>query len=356
MRTLFAIILLLHLLIHLIGFGKSNSWLGENNISETQGFLWLLVSVLLIITAGLFLFKKPSWIIAAIPAIIISQTLIFLNWEEARFGSIFNLIILLVILFSIAGWSFENKYKKDKIGAIKDSPKSTEVISEQDLQHLPELVQNYITAAGFIGNPKIRNVCIRFNGQMREQRKNWFKFRSEQLNSIERPSRFFFMKAIFKGVPTKGYHRYDGKTASMTIKVLSLFSVIKLQTRELLISDMVTYLNDICLFAPGALIGNKFKWQVIDEHMVKVVFTNNAQSVSAVLEIDNTGKLVNFFTNDRYDINLQKRFMFSTPVGGYCNFNAYRLPSYGEAIWHYPQGDFVYGKFEVKDVSYNIEA
>lgn len=48
MRTLFAIILLLHLLIHLIGFGKSNSWLGETNISEAQGFLWLLVSVLLI--------------------------------------------------------------------------------------------------------------------------------------------------------------------------------------------------------------------------------------------------------------------------------------------------------------------
>jgi hypothetical protein len=49
-----------------------------------------------------------------------------------------------------------------------------------------------------------------------------------------------------------------------------------------------------------------------------------------------------------------KAFPFLTPVSNYENINGYNLPTYGEAIWHYPDGEFVYGKFKVKSVVYNL--
>ena len=358
MRILFAIILFLHLLIHLIGFAKANDWLHSTGIpiiSKTQGFLWLLVSILLLITIILFLLAKPAWIILAIPVIISSQVLIILNWNEAKFGSIFNIIILLVVIFSLAGWRFENSFKKDKIKAVIASPILTnKIITKAEIVHLPPLVQQYISYSGFIGKPKIENFQVRFSGEMREQGKKWFRFRSEQLNTIQEPARYFFMKANFNGIPTKGYHKYDGKSARMNIKPLSLFSIIDISSQELLVSEMVTYLNDICLFAPGALIDKKFTWEEVDKNTVKVIYSHSGKSVSAILEINDNGQLINFFSNDRYSVNVMKKYQFSTPVGGYKSFEGYYLPSYGEAIWHYPEEDFVYGKFDVLQVKYNL--
>ena len=358
MRILFMLILFLHLLIHLIGFAKANQWMEtapeSKMISQTQGILWLLVSFLLLVTIVLFILRKPAWHLVSIPVVIISQALIILNWDEAKFGTILNLVILIVLIFSIAGWKFENNYKEDKVKAILSNPGSGQIISKNDLEHLPAIVQNYIRYSGFIGKPSIENFQLTFSGEMREQHKKWFKFRSEQLNTIKSPARYFFMKAIFKGIPTKGYHRFDGLTARMTIKPFSIFKVVDLQSRELLISEMVTWLNDLCIFAPGALIDKKFTWEEISDNSAKVKFTNNGKAVSAVLEINDKGQLINFFSNDRFSVEHNKQFMFSTPVGGYQDFNGYNIAGYGEAVWHFPKADFVYGKFELKQVKYNL--
>jgi len=357
MRILFVIILFLHLLIHLIGFGKARHWFNVNEIpmiSKSQGFLWLLVSILLLATIIMFLLKKPLWIFVAIPVIIISQTLIILNWHEAKFGSLFNLILLAVVIFSFAAWRFENSFKQDKINSIISSPPTNEIIAKSDVAHLPEAVQRYIITSGFMGKPKIENFQVRFSGKMREQGKKWFSFKSEQLNTVQAPARYFFMRANFNRIPTQGYHKYTGNSAQMTIKPLSIFSIIDLSSEELLVSEMVTYLNDICLFAPGALIDDQFTWEETDKNRVKVIFTNCGKSVSAILEFNEKDQLVNFFSNDRYSVNLMKKFMFSTPVGSYKLFDSYHLASYGEAIWHYPEEDFVYGKFDVLEIKYNL--
>ena len=46
---------------------------------------------------------------------------------------------------------------------------------------------------------------------------------------------------------------------------------------------------------------------------------------------------------------------FSTPFSEYKKQNGYNLMSYGEAIWHYPEGNFIYGKFNLNDVRYNVK-
>ncbi|HKJ48195.1 MAG TPA: DUF6544 family protein [Christiangramia sp.] len=359
MRLLFTILLFLHLLIHSIGFAKAFHWIDSSGetmkMSGAQGFLCLLVSILLLLTIYYFHKKNPIWILLSILVIIISQVVILFNWDDAKYGSIINLIILIVAIISIAGWKFENKFREDKVRAILSSSPSNGKISNKDIEHLPLLVQKYIISAGFLGEPKIDNVLIRFTGEMREKGKKWFKFRSEQFNVIQDPSRFFFMKAIFKGIPTKGYHRYDGKSARMTIKPLSIFRIIDISSEELLLSEMVTYLNDICIFAPGALIGDKFTWEEDGENTVKVNFTNNGRTVSAILEINNSGQLINFFSRDRYAVNDTNKYLFSTPVGGYQTNNKFNLATYGEAIWHYPDEEFVYGKFDLMELLYNFK-
>ena len=110
----------------------------------------------------------------------------------------------------------------------------------------------------------------------------------------------------------------------------------------------------MCLFAPAALIDSRIQWEAIDALTAKATFTNKNISISAVLYFNEEGQLINFDSNDRMAVSDKQTVPFSTPASKYENINGYHLPTYGEAIWHYPDGDFVYGKFNIKSIAYNV--
>ena len=66
------------------------------------------------------------------------------------------------------------------------------------------------------------------------------------------------------------------------------------------------------------------------------------------------GDLIDFRSEDRYEVGRMERLPFTTPVKDYREFEGIRVPSYGEAIWHYSDGPFVYGKFKLKELRYNL--
>ena len=94
----------------------------------------------------------------------------------------------------------------------------------------------------------------------------------------------------------------------------------------------------------------------MDELTAKATFTNHGISITATLYFNTEGQLVNFISEDRWAVADMKQYPFSTPVSNYRNINGYNLPTYGEAIWHYPDGEFIYGKIEIKDIECNISA
>jgi len=118
-------------------------------------------------------------------------------------------------------------------------------------------------------------------------------------------------------------------------------------------AETVTLFNDWCIFAPAALVDKRIQWQAADDHSVKATFTNHSVSISATLFFNEMGQLVNFVSDDRYDISEKNQYRFSTPVGEYKNINGLMLPTFGETIWHYPEGKFTYGKFHLRSIAYN---
>ena len=255
------------------------------------------------------------------------------------------------------GWrlnNLENSYKKDLEIALNATGFTEEIIIQKDLDALPTIIQKYLNYVGALGKPVVKNVKIVFEGVMRDQGKDWFGFTSEQYNFFDHPTRLFFMKAKIKGLPVSGYHAYNEEQASMIVKVLSLFPVVHIKGEELYPTETVTFFNDLCMFVPTALIDKRIQWETLDTQSVKATFTNNNTSISAILYFNETGQLVNFISNDRYSVSKMKAFPFSTPTNNYKNINGYNLPTYGEAIWHYPEGEFVYGKFQLQSIEYNV--
>jgi hypothetical protein len=278
---------------------------------------------------------------------------IFSSWEDTKYGSLANLVLLIGTLMGFAKRQFENQFREHVRTMFENDFPQEGTLQEEDLKPLPPLVQQYVRKSGALGKPRVRNFRLEFEGEMRQYRKPWFSFTSEQYNFIFFPTRLFFMKGKLKGLSVWGYHSYRPQKAKMDIRALSLLPQLRIEAEELYPTETVTFLNDLCLFAPGALVDKRIGWKQIDPNRIRATLELRDVEVSAVLTFDASGDLANFRSEDRYDISKMERFPFETPVKDFREFEGVRLPAYGEAIWHYPEGPFVYGKFRVKSVQYN---
>jgi hypothetical protein len=76
-------------------------------------------------------------------------------------------------------------------------------------------------------------------------------------------------------------------------------------------------------------------------------------TITAILYFNDQGQLINFRSDDRTAINDMKQYPFFTPAADYQNINGINVMTHGETIWGYPDGNFTYGKFVLKDIQYN---
>ena len=264
-----------------------------------------------------------------------------------------SILILLVIILFFLSKNFENQYFDDVKKYLSETDfTENDLLSTSDIQHLPVPVQKYLKLTGSINKPKVKNVKIAFEGQMRFKGEDWFSFTSEQYNFFDNPARFFFMKGKVKGIPTNGYHKYSGNRACMDIRLLSLIPVVK--KGDLFRVETVTLFNDMCILAPATLVNENITWREIAPNRCEATFTNKDVSIKSILYFNNEGELINFTSDDRDDTSPESPKRFSTPLKNYDTINGHYLAHYGEAIWHYPEGEFVYGKFNVVDVKYNV--
>ena len=360
MKWIFFFIVIIHALIHLLGFLKAFQLAEINqltqNISKPMGILWLLALILFLAAAIQLISNHDLWWITALAAVILSQVLIILFWQDAKFGTIANIIILLSVIAGYGFWSFENIFNNDVAVRLETSSKiEKNLLTEKDIEHLPLPVQKYLRYAGVINKEKVNNVKIVFDVEMREKGKDWFKATSVQYNFFDEPTRLFFMKGKMFGMTVPGYHRYVEAKATMDIRLFGLFPIVKQSGEIMNKTETVTLFNDMCLMVPATLIDKRIQWEPIDSLTTKAIFTNRGISISAILYFNEAGQLINFTSDDRTAITDMKQYRFSTPVTDYKNINGINVLTDGEAIWHYPDGEFVYGKFNLTSIEYNCK-
>ena len=358
MRIAFLSLLILHGVIHLMWFAHAMGWMDlsyfRKEIPGMVGASWLLAALFLFWSALQFGKRRSTWFRPALLGVLVSQMWIFSAWDNTKFGSFPNLVILIGILVGYAKWSFEERFREHVLSLLEDSEPSGELLTEDHLAPLPNAVREYIRKSGALGKPVVENFYLEFDGEMRQEGKPWFPFTSKQYNFIVHPGRLFFMKGRIKGLSVWGYHAYRPPSAKMVIRALSLFPQLKIDGPEMYPTESVTFLNDLCLFAPGALATTEIQWEELDASRVRATLILKDLEVSAVLQFDENGDLCDFRSEKRYEVSRRQWFPFSTPVKDFREFGGVRLPSYGEAVWHFPEGAFAYGKFRLRKVVYNL--
>jgi hypothetical protein len=365
MKAVLFFIIVIHGLIHLLGFLKATRLVRvpqlSSDIPESAGILWLLATALFLIAGFLFLRTEQWWIVAA-PAVMLSQTLVMASWSDAKFGTLPNLVVILAIVPFFADArpdSLPRRYEAAVLDGL-ERPLPAPLLVERDLAPLPAPVQRYLRYSGALGKPRVWNVRATFKGGIRREADGpWMDMRSEQYNFFEEGTRVFFSKASRFGIPFDGLHLFRGPAATMQIRVASLFTVVDARGPEMNQSETVTLFNDMCLLAPATLIDPRIQWQAVDDLAVRATFTNRGISIRAHLRFNDAGGLVDFVSNDRFETSdgkIYKNYRWSTPIRGYREFEGRRIMTEGDAVSHRPDGDFAYGRFVLASISYNVTA
>lgn len=366
-RWVVGVVVVVHGLIHLLGAAKGLGWtdvsqLGES-ISSAMGIAWLAAAVLVVIAGAMLALEARWWWVVGAVAVSISQAVIFTAWTDAKAGTVVNVALLCAVGYGYASRgprSYSAEYRRQVDIALTQAPQAGDV-TEADLAALPEVVAAYVRQSGAVGLPRVGNFHARFHGRIRfGASKPWMRFTGEQLNTYgPAPSRLFFMDATMFGLPVDVLHVFVGPSATMLAKVCSLVPVLNAAGPEMNRGETVTLFNDLCVFAPAALVGAPITWQVVDERHVRGTFTNGEHAVTAELVFNEDGELVDFVSDDRLRTSSDgKEFTpqrWSTPIGDYRTVGGQRLARRGDARWHAPdpEGEFSYLEFSFDEITHN---
>lgn len=354
-----------HAAIHLLGavkaFRPTALDVLTRPIGRPMGAVWLGATLALGAAAAALALGQGRWWLPAALGVVLSQAAIAASWNDAKAGTIVNAAIAVMLVPALADLrpsSNHATYRHRVAAALARPGGPVRVLTAGDLAHLPPLVRGYLTRVGVVGRPQVRTIRVRFHGTIRQDPASaWMPFTGEQHSTLDRPERLFFMRATRAGLPVDGLHAFRPDEASMRIRLASLVTVADVSGGTLVRSETVTFLNDLCLFAPAALVDAPIAWEDVDARSVRARYTLGGQQVAAVLTFDAAGDLIDFRSDDRrQDAGGADRLLpWTTPVSRFRTFaGAGRLPGYGEGWWHPAEGGFAYLRIEIDDITYDV--
>lgn len=359
MRILFAIVLGLHAFIHFLGTAKAfrpqlASQLSRD-ISKTEGIFWFLDAILLLLSLVFLLLKKDLWPFLAIAGALLSQFLISLNWSDAKYGTLVNLLIMAVSLPAVAEGRFQEMVASE-VAVLEKDAKTTGVPEMRKMEELPEIVQKWLKTTGAADHPGIQTVHLEQKGKMRTTPEGrWMDFTAVQNFSVQKPGFVWNAKVLaYPGISLSGRDKLRNSHGEMLIKAASIIPVVDEKGNEKIDSgSLLRYLGEICWF-PSAARAEFISWKEAGQNTAVAELSSNGQRVSGTFNFSKNGTLSSFEALRYYgagkDASLEK---WHIEILENEIFDGILVPSKCRVTWKLPAGDFDWLELEILSLNYD---
>ncbi len=353
LRSALIVLLLLHGLIHVMGFAKAFE-LAELRelslpISREWGAVWLVASVLLVGAATARAFDSSWWWLPALCGVVVSQALVVVFWGDAKFGTVANVIVLLVGVIGIAQWRFERMVQSE-VATLQSHVHSQELVTEQELGSLPKSVRQWLGQAGVVGKPRVSTVKLQQRGRMRSKPGGqWMDFDATQWISTKRPGFVWFAQvAPYPGVFLYGRDAYQGGHGAMTISLLSLVPVVDAKGPKVDKASMLRYLGEMALY-PSAALEPYVQWEQAGANAARATMTYNGVIASGIFRFDDNGVILSFEAK-RYRETEEEDWLVEAQNGTVGSY-----PTEWHVSWQLDSGVWTWLELEIYDVHYDGE-
>ena len=252
--------------------------------------------------------------------------------------------------------SFHSRFVRDRATLLRRDVGTIPKLTEADLVSFPPLMQVYLRRTGAVGRPRVRNVRVEFDAQMRgSATAPWMDATATQYEFFDPPARLFHMRLTRAGVPIDVLHEYIGDAATFQVRIAGLIPMVNKSGRAITHDETVTLMNDVLVLAPAALVDLPFTFEPVDDRSVKASFRNAGFTVTATLTFDADGDLVGFTSADRAHDRKEGPAIWSTPISHYADVEGVRVGTHGDANWIDSTGEWTYGRFVIRSIAYNVD-
>jgi len=301
MKIAFLIIVLLHGIIHLLGFVKGFELREVKEltlpISKTLGVVWLTATVLFLTYGVLHLLNsKYAWLTGLV-AVILSQVLIIIFWKDAKFGTIPNIIILAVSIVSFGYYNFQKIIQQETTQLLnKNVSTENRPLNESDLTILPEPVKKWLKNSGVIEKPFISygKVTQIAKMQMKPEQDNWMTATAIQITTIDNPAFIWSVDVKMNSILSfQGRDKFEDGKGEMLIKLNSLFNLVNERGEKLDEGTLQRYLGEMVWF-PSLALSPYIIWEQLDENTANATMTYKGTSGSGTFYFNSNGDVTKF--------------------------------------------------------------
>lgn len=361
-KYIFISLVVIHALIHLLGFIKAirpNSLpLLSQRVSKLAGILWLSTTVIMLWAIVIYVFGYDYWWIFGAIGLLLSQTLIIRSWKDSKFGTFANLLLLLALIIGFSNWDFNQMVGRESVTILSDASKENLMVTEQMLEPLPPVVQNWLRKTECIGKPIINDVHIRQTGEMLlKPGTSWNLFSAEQWVTVY-PQAFLWKTRVTgpMHILLKGRDKYQDGQGNMLIKFLATFPLVDARGPEINQAAMLRYLSEIVWY-PTAALSDYIEWHQIDDFSAKATIHNGNMIDSGVFHFNKEGLVTSFKTKRYYYRKGQstlETWVADIDDKSFFKFDGILVPRKAKITWKLKQGDFTWFRLELTDLKYNV--
>ncbi len=364
MKIVFLIIVFIHGLIHLLGFVKGYGLKEVKEltlpISKPMGLVWLTATALFLMYGILYSANSEyAWLIGLI-SVLMSQILIITFWKDARFGTIPNIVILIVSIISFGFHSFQKLVHQETNHILSQNKALDEkVITENAIKGLPEPVKNWLRHSGAIGKPymSVGKVMQKAEIKMKPDQNNWMSATAIQYTTIDNPAFIWTVDVKMNSfLNFQGRDKFENGKGEMLIKLNSLFNVVNEKGAKMDESTAQRYLGEMVWFTSLAL-GPYISWKPINDTTASATLTYKGAKGSGTFYFNSKGDVTKYSAL-RYkgnDVDA-KREEWVMSINDYKTFENIKVPAIMTATWKLNEGDWTWLKLEVLDIKYNRNA
>lgn len=364
MNVVFSLVLFIHAIIHVIGFSKAFELREFDAISKTisreQGIAWACCTILFVAAASGNMLNKRWWPYAALFAVVISQVLLIINWSNAGWGTILNILIAVVALIYAADFRFQHKARMDaKELLAEESIRLNGKMTFDSIGHLPAAVQIWLAHAGVIGQHPAKMARLKQKGKMKTDRAGtWMPFEATQYITATEPGYIWNVKVRWQPmIFLTGRDELDNGKGSMQMKLLSIWNMANVSNNaEVNTGSLVRWLAEIC-WSPAMALSPAIKWQAVDSTTAQAIVTAEDVKVSGIFHFNQKGDITSFSAR-RYKSGKDHSSLETWQVDmiSYKSFHGIRIPNRCKVTWKLANGDFTWMELEVTDIDYNNPA
>ena len=364
MRIVFLIIVILHGLIHLLGFVKGFGFKEVKEltlpITKPMGLLWLTATVLFLTYGILYLVNsKYAWLVGLV-AVVISQILVILFWKDAKFGIVPNILILVVSIASLGYYNFQKLVQQETVNLLSQNKTIKEkIINENDIDDLPGPVKNWLRHSGVIGKPfiSVGKVIQNAEMQMKPDQNNWMSADAIQYTTIDNPAFIWSVDVKMNSLLNfQGRDKFENGKGEMLIKMNSLINVVNEQGEKMDEGTLQRYLGEMVWF-PSLALSPYITWERINDKTAKATMTYKGTAGSGTFFFNANGDVTKFSAL-RYKGNEAeaKRHEWTMNISDYETFEGIKVPAKMTSTWKLDEGDWTWLKLEVMNIKYNKNA